>query len=116
MKQTIKCLVAAFAAMLVAVSAFAQITTSSLGGRVTDANGEPIVGAAVVASAALLWVLWPVMESVEEPMHIYEGSYIVEYGVVCSDMAYIERDIDEMMKRAEEMERKADRLLAWVDM
>ena len=50
MKQTFKCLVAAFAAMLVAVSAFAQVTTSSLGGRVTDANGEPIVGAAVVAT------------------------------------------------------------------
>ena len=50
MKQTIKCLVAAFAAMLVAVSAFAQITTSSLGGRVTDVNGEPVVGAAVVAT------------------------------------------------------------------
>ena len=50
MKQTIKCLIAAFAAMLVAVSAFAQITTSSLGGRVTDANGEPVVGAAVVAT------------------------------------------------------------------
>ena len=50
MKQTIKCLVAAFAAMLVAVSAFAQITTSSLGGRVTDVNGEPVVGAAVLAT------------------------------------------------------------------
>ena len=49
-------------------------------------------------------------------MHIYEGSYIVEHGVVCRDMAYMERDIEEMMKRAEEMERKADRLLAWVDM
>ena len=50
MKQTFKCLFAAFAAMLVAVSAFAQITTSSLGGRVTDANGEPVAGAAVVAT------------------------------------------------------------------
>ena len=50
MKQTFKCLFAAFAAMLVAVSAFAQITTSSLGGRVTDANGEPVIGAAVVAT------------------------------------------------------------------
>ena len=50
MKQTFKCLLAAFAAMLVAVSAFAQITTSSLGGRVTDAKGEPVVGAAVVAT------------------------------------------------------------------
>ena len=50
MKQTIKCLVAAFAAMLMCVSAFAQVTTSALGGRVVDANGEPVVGAAVVAT------------------------------------------------------------------
>ena len=49
MKQTIKCLIAAFAAMFVAVSAFAQVTTSALGGRVSDANGKPVVGAAVIA-------------------------------------------------------------------
>ncbi len=49
MKQTIKCFIAAFAAMLMAVSAFAQITTSSLGGRIVDNAGEPVVGAAVVA-------------------------------------------------------------------
>ena len=50
MKQTIKCLIAAFAAMLMSVAAFAQVTTSALGGRVVDANGEPVVGAAVVAT------------------------------------------------------------------
>ena len=50
MKQTIKCLIAAFAAMLMSVAAFAQVTTSALGGRVVDANGEPIVGVAVVAT------------------------------------------------------------------
>ena len=50
MKQSIKCLFAAFAAMLVAVSAFAQITTSSLGGRIIDQNGEAVIGAAVVAT------------------------------------------------------------------
>ena len=50
MKQTIKCLIAAFAAMLMSVAAIAQVTTSALGGRVVDANGEPVVGAAVVAT------------------------------------------------------------------
>ena len=50
MKQTIKCLIVAFAAMLMSVGAFAQVTTSALGGRVVDANGEPVVGATVVAT------------------------------------------------------------------
>ena len=49
MKQSIKCLIAVIAAMFVAVSAFAQVTTSALGGRVSDANGEPVIGAAVIA-------------------------------------------------------------------
>ena len=49
MKQTIKCLFAAFAAMLVSVVSFAQVTTSSLGGRIVDAKGEPVVGVAVMA-------------------------------------------------------------------
>ena len=50
MKQTIKCLIAALAAMLMSVAAIAQVTTSALGGRVVDANGEPVIGAAVVAT------------------------------------------------------------------
>lgn len=50
MKQTIKCLVAAFAAIFLNVVAFAQVTTSSMGGRVVDENGEPVIGAAVVAT------------------------------------------------------------------
>lgn len=49
MKQTIKCLVAAFAAMLMSVVAFAQVTTSSLNGHVADEAGEPLAGAAVIA-------------------------------------------------------------------
>ncbi|MGM9740263.1 MAG: TonB-dependent receptor domain-containing protein [Candidatus Cryptobacteroides sp.] len=51
MKQAIKrllCLVCAV--MSVGVSAFAQVTTSSLGGRVSDNKGEPVVGAAVEAT------------------------------------------------------------------
>ncbi len=50
MKQTIKCFVAIFAAMLMSVSAFAQVTTSALAGRAVDVNGEPVVGAAVLAT------------------------------------------------------------------
>ena len=50
MKQTIKCLIAAFAAMLMSVAAFAQVTTSALGGRVVDANGQPVIGVAVIAT------------------------------------------------------------------
>ncbi len=50
MKQTIKCLFAVLAAMLVAVSALAQVTTASLGGQVTEENGGPLEGVVVVAT------------------------------------------------------------------
>ena len=50
MKQSIKCLIAVLAAILMSVAAFAQVTTSALGGRVVDGNGEPVIGAAVVAT------------------------------------------------------------------
>ena len=49
MKQTIKSLLLTVAAMLFVVSAFAQVTTSTLSGRVSDKDGEPIAGAAVIA-------------------------------------------------------------------
>ena len=47
MKQTFKCLFAAFAAMVISVSAFAQVTTSAIAGKITDAEGA-VAGAAVV--------------------------------------------------------------------
>ncbi len=50
MKQTIKCFIAAFAAMLMSVAAYAQVTTSALAGRTVDANGEPVPGVAVIAT------------------------------------------------------------------
>ena len=51
MKQTIMRFVAAFAAIIFAVVASAQVTTSSIGGRVSDADGV-VVGAAVIATNA----------------------------------------------------------------
>ena len=48
MKQTIKRLLSLAAAMVFVVSAFAQVTTSSMSGRVSDAQG-PVQGAAVIA-------------------------------------------------------------------
>lgn len=50
MRQTIKCFLTALAAVLLGVTSFAQVTTSSLNGRVADENGEAVIGAAVVAT------------------------------------------------------------------
>ena len=49
MKQTLKHFVAAFVAMFAVVSAFAQVTTSSLGGRVVDSADQAVAGVAVIA-------------------------------------------------------------------
>ena len=49
MKQTIKQVLLSLTAMLIVVSAAAQVTTSSLNGKVSDQQGEPVAGATVVA-------------------------------------------------------------------
>ena len=49
MKKSFKALLLSLAAMFFVVSAYAQVTTASLGGRVTDAEGGAIPGATIVA-------------------------------------------------------------------
>ena len=49
MYQSIKRTLAVFAAILMGTVAFAQVTTSSLNGKVSDTAGEPVAGAAIVA-------------------------------------------------------------------
>ena len=49
MKQTIKSFLAIAAFLLMIVPAQAQVTTSALSGAIVDENGEPLIGAAVVA-------------------------------------------------------------------
>ena len=49
MKKSFKALLLSMAAMFFVVSAYAQVTTASLGGRVTDAEGGAIPGATIVA-------------------------------------------------------------------
>src|SRR3989339_1238051 len=49
MKQTIKQFALTAWSFFVAFAAIAQVTTSSMSGRITEANGTPVIGAAVVA-------------------------------------------------------------------
>ena len=57
MKQTFKCLLLALAAMFVGGGiSFAQVTTSSLNGRVSDTADQPVVGAVVIATHTPLCV------------------------------------------------------------
>ena len=49
MKQTIKQFALTAMSLMIAFAALAQVTTSSMSGRVTEANGAPVAGAAVVA-------------------------------------------------------------------
>ncbi len=49
MKKSLLKLLSTVSAMLLVVSAYAQFTTSTLTGRITDESGEPLAGAAVIA-------------------------------------------------------------------
>ena len=49
MRNPFKSFLLACITMFAGIAATAQVTTSSLGGRVVDQNGEPVIGAAVVA-------------------------------------------------------------------
>ena len=49
MKQTIKCIIASVVAMFAVVSAYAQVTTSSFAGRISDEQGV-VEGVAVIAT------------------------------------------------------------------
>ena len=49
MRQLVKQIVLVIAALFASVVAFGQVTTSSLNGRITDENGESLVGAAIIA-------------------------------------------------------------------
>ena len=49
MRKALKSLLLAFTTLIAGSVAYAQVTTSALSGRVVDQNGEPVVGAAVLA-------------------------------------------------------------------
>ena len=50
MKKLLKIAMSLSVALLFAVSAFAQVTTSTINGKITDSAGEPVPGAAVIAT------------------------------------------------------------------
>lgn len=79
--------------------------------------------AGIAASVALIITLMPsdiddyvdVSLPAHNQVNLYEGSYIVEQGVRSDDLAYIEGDIEELLERADNLEQRADELLAWAD-
>ncbi len=50
MKHSIKFVLLGLLSFFMMSTAFAQVTTSSLGGRILDEKGEPVIGAAVIAT------------------------------------------------------------------
>lgn len=68
-----------------------------------------------ISSAVAVAVIAVVMWNSSPEINIYEGSYIIEQGSYCDNLDYIQEDIEALLERADEMERKSDQLLALAD-
>ena len=69
------------------------------------------VGTGIAATVATLLWFTPARPTFD----IYEGSYIIEAGVRCDNSDYIRADIEALLERADNIEQKADMLLALAD-
>ena len=72
-----------------------------------------LTGAAITAAASISALLW--LTPTPPAIDIYEGSYIIEAGVMCDNSESIRQDIEELLMRADEIERHAENLLALAD-
>jgi len=86
MKKLFKSLLLSFSAMLFVVSAYAQITTSSLAGRVVDQAGEPLPGVFVQAVHEPSGTTYPVVTNNDGRYSINGmragGPYKVEFSCI----------------------------------
>ena len=69
------------------------------------------IGTGIAATVATLLWFTPARPTFD----IYEGSYIIEAGVRCDNSDYIRADIEALLERADNIEQKADMLLALAD-
>lgn len=69
------------------------------------------IGTGIAAIVATLLWFTPARPTFD----IYEGSYIIEAGVRCDNSDYIRADIEALLERADNIEQKADMLLALAD-
>lgn len=67
------------------------------------------------AVAAVVVALLIPLFNRSEPINIYEGSFVVYNGVFCDDIETISSDIEALLDYAEEMQQRADSVLALVD-
>ena len=82
MKKAFKSVLLAFTSLIVSTVTYAQVTTSSLGGKITDDKGETIIGAAVIATHTPSGTSYGAVTNVEGRYTIQGmragGPYVVE--------------------------------------
>lgn len=73
--------------------------------------------AGVAASVVVALTVWLTFNnSQHNDLSIYAGSYIVDGGIRYDNISDIEKDIEEMLERAERIEQSADELIAWAQL
>lgn len=84
MNKTFKSLLSICAALMLVIPAFAQVTTSSMNGKITDSAGAPVAGATVVAVHAPSGTQYYAVANAEGRYFINGmragGPYVVEFS------------------------------------
>lgn len=69
----------------------------------------------ISAAAAVVVAVLAAIYGRSEPINIYEGSFVICNGQFCDDIETISSDIEALLDYAEEMQQRADSVLALVD-
>ena len=94
MRKALKSILLAFTTLIAGTVAYAQVTTSSLSGVVADKNGEPLIGAAVIATHTPTGTVYGAVTNSDGRYYISGMRAGGPYNVIASLMGYEDASLE----------------------